>query len=181
MFEKEVVVLKARCPGVLIAAAFMLSVLVGSIKVYADDLRIPDNETTGSTPTSFVVTNDMLISNDLVVSIPSELVLTYDESANIFTRRDYVTASGSLKSSKRLEVSIPTTITYQHTSLSGVTVTGFLDFGSASGGRGIEYWTPSQVQNDDSRSICSTVDADNLEYAGRYKATITYRILIKDR
>lgn len=80
--------MKARCPGVLIAAAFMLSVLVGSIKVYADDLRIPDNETTGSTPTSFVVTNDMLISNDLVVSIPSELVLTYDESANIFTRRD---------------------------------------------------------------------------------------------
>ena len=175
------VVLKPRCSGVLLSAVFMLSVLAGGITAYADELKIPGNETTGSTPTSFVVTNDMLISNDLIVSIPSELVLSYDKSANIFTRRDYVTASGIMKSSKRLEVSVPQTITYRHTSLSDVAVTGFLDFGSASGGRGTEYWTPTEVQNEDSRSIRSTVDADNLEYAGSSKATITYRISIKDR
>lgn len=152
---------------------------VGGLTVYADDLEVPEGVATGSTPTSFVVTNDML-QNDVIVSIPSELVLVYDADRNIFTKEDYVSASGSLRRNKHLEASVPSTIVYEHAAASSIKANGVLSFGRASGNRQEEQWDANQVLNIDKRGISSTVDADDLEYAGSYKATIRYQISVVD-
>lgn len=162
-----------------LVVAFAVSMFVGGMTVYADDLKVPEGVATGSTPTSFVVSNDML-QNDVVVSIPSELILRYDADRNVLTKEDYVSASGSLRRNKHLEVSVPSNITYAHASASSVTVNGVLGFGNASGGIQEEQWSAKEVLDADKRSISSTVNVDDLEYAGSYKATIRYQISVKD-
>lgn len=172
--------LKRRSRAVVpLVVALTMSMFVGGLTVYADDLSVPEGVATGSTPTSFVVTEDML-HNDVVVSIPSELILRYDADRNVLTKEDYVSASGSLRRNKHLEVSVPSTIMYEHVSASSVTVNGVLSFGRPSGGIQEEQWNSNEVLNSDKREISSTVDADDLEYAGSYKATIRYQISVKD-
>lgn len=158
----------------LIALLTGAMLITSGVSAFASNISVTGSST-GSTPSSFVATDDMLC-NDVVVTIPAELILTYNSSTKKLTDSDVVTAQGEIKSGKHLEVSVPTSITYQNAAASSVTVNGALNFGS----NGKEKWTPSQVETSsgNSRQITSTVDAHDLEYAGTYRATITYNFSI---
>lgn len=151
-----------------------LVLLANRLVAFASDISVTDS-TTGYTSTKFVATEDMLC-NDVVVTIPAEMVLNYNTSSKTLSSSDIVIAQGSIKAGKHLEVSVPTNISYQNTASSSIVVRGALKFGS----NGKEVWTPTQVSatSGDSRQITSTVNAYDLEYAGTYKATITYNISI---
>lgn len=148
----------------------MATLLWGSLTVHAADIPVTDS-TTSSTPTSFVATNDML-QNNVIVSIPAEMILTYNASTKKLTDADYVSVRGDVKSGKHLEVSVPTNVAYRS---SNAYVNGVITFGSG----GTEKWTPSQVSaSNNSRQITSTVNAYDLDYAGNYSTTITFNISI---
>lgn len=155
----------------VIGFGVLLSVLLwGRLPVHASDVPVTDS-TTGSTPTSFVATNDML-QNNVIVSIPAEMILTYNASTKKLTDADYVSVRGDVKSGKHLEVSVPTNVVYRS---SNAYVNGVITFGSG----GTEKWTPSQVSaSNNSRQITSTVNAYDLDYAGNYSTTITFNISI---
>lgn len=168
---------KAR-DNLFVAGLLIAMQIWGSLPVGATDVPV-DSTSTGSTPTSFIATDDML-QNDVIVSIPADMILTYNSSTKKLTDSDIVTARGDIKAGKHLEVSVPTSITYQNKASSSIDVNGVLNFGSVFNNRGVEKWTPSQVSSSagDSRQITSTVNAYDLEYAGTYKATITFNISI---
>lgn len=154
--------------------ALVFSLMWGMLPVYATDIAVSD-ATTGTTPTSFVATNDML-QNNVVVSIPAEMVLTYNATTKKLTDTESVSVRGDIKSGKHLEVSVPNNVAYQS---SGNYVNGVLTFGTSSGGRGVETWTPTQASSSsNSRQITSTVNAADLDYAGTYTTTITFSISI---
>lgn len=155
----------------IIGFGIMISILLwGRLPVLASDIPVTDS-TTGYTPTSFVATNDML-QNNVVVSIPAEMILTYNASTKKLTDTDSVSVRGDIKSGKHLEVSVPANVSYYS---SKANVNGTLTFGSG----GTEKWTPSQVSSsNNSRQITSTVNASDLDYAGTYSTTITFNISI---
>lgn len=148
--------------------------ITNGVSVFASDITVSGNSI-GSTPTSFIATEDMLC-NEVIVSIPAEMVLTYDSATKKLSDSDVVIAKGDIKSGRHLEVSVPTNITYKHVASESITVNGVLNFGT----NGVEEWTPSQVGSSagDSRQISSVVDAHELDYTGTYKATIIYNISI---
>lgn len=155
-------------------SVLIFSLLWGTIPAHATEIAVSDT-TTGTTPTSFVATNDML-QNNVVVSIPAEMVLTYNATTKKLTDTESVSVRGDIKSGKHLEVSVPTNVAYQS---SGNYVNGVLTFGTTSGGRGTETWTPTQASSSsNSRQITSTVNASDLDYAGTYSTTITFSISI---
>lgn len=154
----------------IISLLLATTMLWGSLTAHAADTTVTDS-TTSSTPTSFVATSDML-QNNVIVSIPAEMILNYNASTKKLTDTDYVSARGDIKSGKHLEVSVPTSITYRS---SNSNVNGVITFGSG----GTEKWTPSQVSaSNNNRYITSTVNAYDLDSVGNYSATINFNISI---
>lgn len=153
--------------------------LCGSIPVYADELTVSEGTITQAVESGFVVEE----SNDgegLIVSIPANLTLTYDEDAGMYICHDEVSARGIIDINKQLEISVAETVTYINVDSPSTTVVGAVDFGAD----GTEVWTADEIaasnDNLDSRDITVSVSKENLKYSGTYTSELVFNIELID-
>ena len=153
----------------------------GTAMANAQSIPVTGDTATGSSPSSFDVTADML-GGDLIVDVPDTLTLAYDAEHSNFSKTSQVKAKGNISPAKKLEVSVPTDITYLHADDNNVDAQGTLAFGSADGSNQKETWTASDLQAGGStgvdRDLTSTVPLSEVEYVGTYEATVTFNIAL---
>ena len=158
-------------------------VLGGSLTANAQDVSRSGDTVTGSSVTNFVVTAEML-GGDLVVTVPDTLTLAFDEDNSCFTKTSQVNVKGNINPSKKLEVSVPTDITYLHTDDSTVDADGTLTFGVIDGANQKTTWSASDLQVAGSdgvnKDLTSTVPLSEVEYVGTYEATVIFNIEVVD-
>lgn len=158
-------------------------VLGGTMTAYAGDISVTGDTASGSSPTNFVVTAEML-GGDLVVTVPDTLTLAYDEENSRFSKTSQVNAKGNINPSKKLEVSVPTDITYFHADDSSVDAEGTLTFGATDGTNQKSTWLASDLQVAGSvgvnKDLTSTVPLSEVEYVGTYETTVTFNIELVD-
>ena len=168
----------------LVALMMVSTMLVGgTLTAYAQDISVTDDSVTGSSPTSFNVTADML-GGDLVVTIPDTLTLDYDSANSQFSKTSQVNAKGNINPAKKLEVSVPTDVTYLHADDNSVDAAGTLAFGTTDGDNQKETWTASALRTGGTsgvdKDLTSTVPLSEVEYIGTYEATVTFNISLVD-
>ena len=133
----------------------------------------------GSFPSEFSVTAEML-GGDLVVAIPDSMTLEYSQENANFSKTAQVNAKGNINPSKKLEVTVPTAITYTHTDSSAVTADGTLSFGVTDGDNQKATWSAEALKNASTLGvdvdITSTVPLSEVEYVGEYTSLIDYNI-----
>lgn len=161
-----------------------LSLVLGGTSVaHAQDISVTGNSATGSSPSQFDVTSDML-GGDLVVNVPDTLTLTYDASQKKFSKTSQVNAKGNINPAKKLEVSVPTSVTYTHKDDSSIEAHGTLKFGAEDGSNQKETWSAESLQGAGSsgvnKDLTSTVPISEVGYVGTYRATVTFNIELVD-
>lgn len=166
----------------LVASVLLLT---SGVSVFAaSDVNVSGGSATGSTPSSFSVDTSVL-GGDLVVTIPAELTLTYDSASGTFKTTDVVTANGRILASKKFEVKVPSTVTYKNQDDNAITVDGAIGFGTTSGSYQIEEWSASELLTSMTtpvnKNISATVNKDDIDYIGTYKATVTYDFSVVDK
>lgn len=167
-----------------LALAMAGTMLVGgTLTAYAQDISVTGDTATGSSPTTFEVTAEML-GGDLVVTVPDTLTLEYDSENSQFSKTSQVNAKGNINPSKKLEVSVPTDITYLHADDGSVDAEGTLSFGATDGDNQKSTWLASDLQGGGSagvdKDLTSTVPLSEVEYIGTYEATVTFDIELVD-
>ena len=89
-----------------LALAMAMTMLFGSAtSVFAADVTVDADSKTGTCESTFEVTEDML-GGGLVVSIPADMNLTFDEGTSTFAKEDYITVSGSIAATKQVDISL---------------------------------------------------------------------------
>ena len=166
--------------------ALMMAVTMltgGTLTAHAQDISVSGDTANGSSETSFNVTADML-GGDLVVTVPDTLTLDYDSENSRFSKTSQVNAKGNINPAKKLEVSVPTSITYLHKNDSSVDAAGTLEFGTTDNSNQKETWTASALQAGGTtgvdKDLTSTVPLSEVEYVGTYEATVTFNIALVD-
>lgn len=171
-----------RLVAVLLTGIMLMS---NGVVAFASDLSVSGGTASGSTPTSFEVDTSIL-GGDLVVSIPAEMVLTYDSANEKFTNTDVVTAKGRITASKRLEVQVPSEIEYENADDTTIKVSGSVDFGSTSMNNMEKgYWSAAELltgltATPVERDIVVDVNKADISYIGTYSTNITYSISVVD-
>lgn len=167
--------------------AFLLTgvmLVSGGISVFAADANVTGGTTTGSTPTSFVVDSSVL-GGDLIVSVPADLTLIYDEDTGTFINDDVIIAKGGITADKKLEVKTPGTVTYVNGEDNAITIDGVVTFGNASGDDMVTEWSATElyanVKNPVGKPISVEVDSEDLVCIGSYSTTITYNFSVVNK
>lgn len=172
--------MKRKLVALVMTATLMLG---GTLSVNAQDIAVSGDTATGSSPTSFAVTADML-GGDLVVTVPDTLTLAYDESNSQFSKTSQVNAKGNINPAKKLEVSVPTDVTYLHADDNTVDAAGVLAFGQTDGTNQKSTWLASDLRTGGAsgvnKDLTSTVPLSEVEYIGTYEATVTFNISLVD-
>lgn len=165
----------------LVGLLMTMTLIGGTIPAYAQDIAVTGDNATGSSPTSFSVTADML-GGDLVVTVPDTLTLEYDQTNSRFAKISQVNAKGNINPAKKLEVSVPTSVTYVHTDDADVDAAGTLSFGVSTGDNQKETWSASALRTGGTtgvdKNLTSTVPMSEVEYIGTYQATVTFQIAL---
>ena len=151
------------------------------ITVHAEEQTV--EVATGSalqvTTTSFEV-DENVIGGGVVVTVPTNLALAYDEEAEAYIGTGYVSAKGTISSKQYVEVSIDPTIIYQNLDVEGVFVEGSVNFGT----EGVEVWTAEEVKasldNLDKRPVTITVPKTVLDTVGSYESELIFNIELVD-
>ena len=167
----------------ILTSVIMTGVMLATaVPVGATNIVVDSDSKTGQTPTEFEVTSEML-GGDLVVTVPDSMVLDYDSTNAEFSKTAQVTAKGSINPSKKLKVTVPTSITYTHADDSNITAAGTITFGSTDGVNQQTEWSVAELQTKDgatlvgvSKDITSTVPLTNVQYIGDYNSTINFDI-----
>lgn len=161
----------------ILALAMATAMLGSTYTVNAQTVDVGSG--TGSSPSEFSVTAEML-GGDLVVTIPDTMTLDYSQENANFSKTAQVNAKGNINPSKKLEVTVPTAITYTHTDSSAVTADGTLSFGVTDGSNQKATWSAEALKNAGTSGvdvdITSTVPLTEIEYAGDYESTINFSI-----
>lgn len=155
----------------------------GTFTVNAQNIPVTGDSTTGSSPSSFDVTADML-GGDLIVTVPDTLTLDYDAQNRQFSKTSQVNAKGNINPAKNLEVSVPTDIVYIHSENNTADAQGTLSFGATYGNNQKEVWTASDLRAGGAlginRDLTSTVPLSEVEFVGTYEATVLFDINLVD-
>jgi len=140
----------------------------------------------GTTKTDFVA-DSTILGGDLIVSIPAEMILTYDAENSVMTKTDYVSATGRCASTSKLEIKTLTSITYANDADNSISVPGTIAFGTTSGDYQVTDWsapelltgvkTPANVVK---KNITASVQKDDIDYVGIYGTSILYNISVLD-
>lgn len=174
-----------------------LTLTSNGVVAFANDVAVSGGTATSSTPTSFEADTNVL-GGDLVVSIPAEMILTYDTANKKFTNSDVVYAKGRISPSKKLRVNVWKEIFYVNADDATIKVKGITSFGTAyqagdwlrepaGGGYFYElsapvnasYWSASDLltgltAQPVEQSLEVNVDSNDISYIGTYSTNITY-------
>lgn len=165
----------------ILALAMATAIMGSTVTVNAQTVDVGSG--TGSSPSEFSVTAEML-GGDLVVSIPDSMTLEYSQENANFSKTAQVNAKGNINPSQKLEVTVPTAITYIHSDSEAITADGTLSFGVTDGDNQKETWSAEDLKNASSlgvdKNITSTVPLSEVEYAGDYTSTINFTINLVD-
>lgn len=164
----------------LVALMMVSTMLVGgTLTAHAQEIAVSGDTAEGSSETSFEVTAEML-GGDLVVTVPDTLTLEYDEDNSQFSKTSQVNAKGNINPAKKLEVSVPASVTYLHADDNTVDAVGALTFGTDQ----TETWTASSLRAGGTsgvdKDLTSTVPLSEVEYVGTYEAAVTFNIELVD-
>ena len=158
-------------------------VLGGTITANAQTINVTGDTATGSSPTSFSVTADMLAGGDLVITVPDGLTLAQNEGKTAFESSANVNAKGNINPAKRVVVTTPTDITYSHADDDSVTADGTVTFGTADGTNQMTTWSAKELHDGGTsgvnKPISATVPMTEVEYIGTYNATVHYNISVE--
>lgn len=159
-------------------AVTILTLSSNGLFAYASEITVTGDTYSGSFESNFVI-DDSVLGGDLIVSVPAEMVLSYDSSSDTFTKSDVVTAKGGIVSSKRLEITVPTTVVYSNKKSDVVNVDGSVTFGT----NGVDKWMADELRSSTipvERDISVSVDKNDISYTGTYSTTINYTISVVD-
>ena len=169
----------------IVALALATSMILGGTPVYAQTVSVTSGTGSGSSPSSFTVTADMLTGGDLVVTIPDSLDLVYDDASSQFTKTSKVNVKGNINPAKKVVISTPTNITYRHEDDTTVTADGTVTFGSTSVNNQKAEWSATELKDGGEagvdKDISSSVAKSEVEYIGTYKATINFNVSLEDK
>lgn len=167
----------------ILALAMATAIMGSTVTVNAQTIDSSGGSGTGSSPSEFSVTAEML-GGDLVVTIPDSMTLEYSQENANFTKTAQVNAKGNINPAHKLEVTVPTAITYTHSDSEAVTADGTLSFGVTDGDNQKETWSAEDLRNASTsgvnKDITSTVPLSEVEYAGDYTSTINFTINLVD-
>lgn len=167
----------------ILALAMATAIMGSTVTVNAQTIDSSGGSGTGSSPSEFSVTAEML-GGDLVVTIPDSMTLEYSQENANFTKTAQVNAKGNINPAQKLEVTVPTAITYIHSDSEAVTADGTLSFGVTDGDNQKETWSAEDLRNASTsgvnKDITSTVPLSEVEYAGDYTSTINFTINLVD-
>lgn len=167
----------------ILALAMATAIMGSTVTVNAQTIDSSGGSGTGSSPSEFSVTAEML-GGDLVVTIPDSMTLEYSQENANFTKTAQVNAKGNINPAQKLEVTVPTAITYTHSDSETVTADGTLSFGVTDGDNQKETWSAEDLRNASTfgvnKDITSTVPLSEVEYAGDYTSTINFSINLVD-
>lgn len=126
----------------------MVSAMVVAPTVSAADKRqevgnVSETEITVGVKSSFG-TSDPTDLSGIIVSLPSELDLSYDTDKKTYVREDYVSAKGRLASSRVLTVSVSRSLKYTNEEDSSDILKAGVKFKRVT--KGIEYWTSGELK-----------------------------------
>lgn len=138
-----------------------------------------DGNTTGQTETRFEVTSEMLGEN-VLVSIPAEMTLTWNKTNSTLEAKDYVSAKGKLFDNKHLEITTADSVTYKKVNAPTVEVQGTITWGIVTNHTGVENWTATELESTPitKKSIGAVVNLSDVSSIGDYSANIVYTIKI---
>ena len=160
-------------------------VLGGTITANAQTINVTGDTATGSSPTSFNVTADMLEGGDLVITVPDSLTLEYSAENGNFTKEAQVNAKGNINPAKQVVVTTPTNVTYTHADDASITADGTVTFGTEDGTNQKTSWSAVELHDGGttgvSKALSSVVEKSEVEYIGEYTATVTYTISVVDK
>lgn len=162
----------------ILALAMAAAIMGSTVTVHAGDAG---NDTEGNGggcfSSDFSVTAEMLGGN-LVVTVPDSMTLDYSQENANFSKTAQVNAKGNINPSKKLEVTVPTAITYSHSDNRAITADGTLSFGVTDGDNQKETWSAEDLKNAGTsgvdKDITSTVPFSEVEYVGDYTSLISY-------
>ena len=172
--------MKAGRQLAMIMAAMMA--LGSPLTMFAQEIDATGGSGTGSADTNFSVDAETL-GGGLVVLIPDEIVLEYNEGEEVFEKTSQITAKGFVEVDKHLEVSVPTDIEYALENFDAVTAAGTITFGIADGDNQVENWTQTELKTKDgddvvgvAKDITVEVPESNVLDIGTYRAVISFNI-----
>lgn len=168
----------------LLAAVLASSmVLGGTITAKAQTISVT-GDTTGTSPTSFNVTADML-GGDLVVTVPDAMTLSQNAGKTAFESSNNVNAKGNINPAKKLVITTPTNITYTHADDASVTADGTVTFGTTDGVNQKTEWSAVELHDGGTTGVDKAITADvamtEVEYIGDYNSSIVFNINIVDK
>lgn len=157
--------------------------LGGTITANAQTIDVTGDTATGSSPTSFSVTADMLEGGDLVITVPDGLTLAQNEGKTAFESSANVNAKGNINPAKQVVVTTPTDITYSHADDNSVTADGTVTFGTEDGTNQKTSWSAKELHDGGTsgvnKPISATVPMTEVEYIDTYNATVHYNISVE--
>lgn len=121
----------------------------------------------------------------LIVTIPDELILEFDEDNAVFVKSDNVNVAGNILPTKQIDIVTSTSVTYVHADTSAVTAPAVIAFGTV--GTGVVTAQELRAANViDSETgidleLTSTVQVEDVPYIGDYATTLTFDIAITDQ
>lgn len=154
--------------------------------MFAQEIDASGGTGSGSADTNFSVDAETL-GGGLVVLIPDEIVLEYNEDSAVFEKTAQVTAKGFVEVDKYLEVSTPTDVTYALENFNAVTADGTVTFGSTIDDNQVENWTQTELKTKDgdtvvgvSKDIYVAVPESNVLDIGTYRSVLSFSIELLD-
>ena len=161
----------------ILALAMAAAIIGSTVTVHAGEGNDTEGNGGGCFSSEFSVSADML-GGDLVVTVPDSMTLDYSQENANFSKTAQVNAKGNINPSKKLEVTVPTAITYSHSDNRAITADGTLSFGVTDGDNQKETWSAEDLKNAGTsgvdKNITSTVPFSEVEYVGDYTSIISY-------
>lgn len=160
-----------------------VTVLGAPLSAFAEEIDASGGVGSGSADTNFSVDAETL-GGGLMVLIPDEIVLEYNEGEKVFEKTTQITAKGFVAVDKHLEVSVPTDIEYALENFASVTAAGTVTFGTTVDANQVENWTQEELKTKDdgntvvgvAKDITVEVPESNVLDIGTYKAVISFSI-----
>lgn len=163
--------------SLLIATAMVTSV----VPVFADN----DKSITGVGSTQAVVKSSFVVEDDtnIIISLPTNLDLTYDEGTQKYSRSASLSAQGDMSDSKLLTITIED-ITYELQGFSTIHAKASHHFGDNSSDKSTVY-TAEQLEAGktvtDERGFSIEVNKTDIVKEGNYETNVIFDINVSNK
>ena len=165
----------------LATLAVMTALVTSVVPVFADEQSISGTGTTQAViPSSFVAEND---TTSVVVSLPTNLDLTYNEDTGKYSRSASLSAKGDMSSKKVLTITIEA-ITYELQGYSPIHAKAVHHFEDDTSVKSTEYSSEQLKAGqtvEDSRGFTIDVEKANIIKTGNYQTNVIFDIDVSNK